>query len=130
MSGNTKDSLKKSQEKNAPETPTLGDIKLVEEVDAAALWMRVPRKQREPATQLELAEHLGLSSNSTTDWKKRALLGKGHQLSGIRGQRGKLGCRGRPDQEGQVRISSSSCRSLAPMLTPPGMNTPAKTVDP
>jgi hypothetical protein len=54
-----------------PETPDQGDIKLIEEFDAAALWMALPRKQREPATQLELADKLGIHSDSITDWKKR-----------------------------------------------------------
>lgn len=60
-----------SKASNAPETPALTDIHLKEEFDAAALWMALPRRRRDPATQLELADQLGISPDSITDWKKR-----------------------------------------------------------
>ncbi len=71
MPGKAKDDPTKTQQQNAPTTPSQGDIRLPEEFDAAALWMSIPRKQREPATQAELAEKLGVNPDSITDWKKR-----------------------------------------------------------
>lgn len=71
MPGKAKDTQKKTTGKTPPTTPTQSDIRLTEEFDAAALWMSVPRKQRDPETQAELATKLGVNPDSISDWKKR-----------------------------------------------------------
>jgi len=58
-------------EPTSPTTPELDAIKLVEEFDAAALWMALPRRERDPVTQAELAKALGVHPDSISDWKKR-----------------------------------------------------------
>ena len=67
----TLDPRKAQQEVTAPTTPSRDDITLTEEFEAAALWMALPRKMRDPKIQGELAEKLQIQPDSISDWKKR-----------------------------------------------------------
>ena len=72
MAGKPKlDPNKTQAEEIAPTTPSRDDIKLTEEFEAAALWMALPRKMRDPKTQGELAQKLQVHPDSISDWKKR-----------------------------------------------------------
>lgn len=70
MSAKTDHSPKK-EDQSPPKNPSQGDIELIEEFQAAALWMAIPRKERLPETQDQLAKQLKVSPDSISDWKKR-----------------------------------------------------------
>lgn len=57
--------------KPAPTSPSKRDIKLTDEFRTFALWLAVPKRQRQPQSQGELAEKLGVHPDSLSDWKKR-----------------------------------------------------------
>ena len=51
--------------------PVPKDIKRIHEFVEFARWSAIPSGQREPDTQKELAEVIGVSEDTLTDWKKR-----------------------------------------------------------
>ena len=50
--------------------PALQDIRRVPEFLEFASWYALPRWERTPETQKELAEQIGVSQDTLTDWKK------------------------------------------------------------
>jgi len=47
------------------------DVRRIPEFVAFAKWCAIPRFEREPETQKEFAEQIGVSQDTLTDWKKR-----------------------------------------------------------
>lgn len=54
----------------APKTPNPEGLVLADEFDVTAQWMALPRKERNPETQWDLAHKLGVSPDTVSDWKK------------------------------------------------------------
>lgn len=48
-----------------------GDIRRIAEFVEFARWFALPSWEREPKTQKEFAETIGVSEDTLTDWKKR-----------------------------------------------------------
>lgn len=51
--------------------PVPKDIRRVPEFVEFARWFALPSHEREPETQKEFAEAIGVSQDTLTDWKKR-----------------------------------------------------------
>lgn len=54
----------------SPKTPNPEGLQLLEEFDAVALWTALPRKDRDPQYQWDLAHKLSISPDTISDWRK------------------------------------------------------------